>query len=447
MAKEWKQGDTESVSIVDNMTIEVERTGQFSFDGVFAPGSQEDVFEECRDLIQSAVDGHNVTIFTYGQTGAGKTYTVYGTPEKAGIAERSVYEVFEIVSGLRRHCNVTVTGSMIELYNNVVVDLLRPVRQEQRTSVTGTASFIGTSSSSGSRMISRGSVGSIPSDDSPKTDAPAAQVNTRGSGKAENQFYEREVKEASELLSLLDRGIAQRRVSPHAMNLESSRSHLIFTIRVTSTIIGTDDSLSGKILLCDLGGSERLKKSESMGRHRKEAIEVNKSLTALGDVIAAVAKKQKQVPYRHHKLTQIMQDSLGGTAKTLMFVNCSPATSNLQETVMSLNYATRVRKITNAGRTSSRPASRMGSRPTSPMPRSPAHWSPARTPGASPPYSPSCRSPLYNQQVPKEAWCIDEHEGSEESRSGSSSKETPTREPFQKFVLRVSAKSQLEIDG
>merc|ERR1719221_1212026 len=133
------------------------------------------------------------------------------------------------------------------------------------------------------------------------------------------------------------------------MNIRSSRSHLIFTIGITSVHHATQETLSGKILLCDLGGSERLKKTEAMGSQRKEAIEINKSLTALGDVIEAVAKKQKQIPYRNHKLTQIMQDSLGGSAKTLMFVNCSPAKSNISETVMSLTYAARTKRITNLG--------------------------------------------------------------------------------------------------
>merc|ERR1712217_134374 len=104
----------------------------------------------------------------------------------------------------------------------------------------------------------------------------------------------------------------------------------------------------GKILLCDLAGSERLKKSQVTDEMQKEAIQINKSLTALGDVIEHLTKSSKVIPYRNHKLTQLMQDSLGGSAKTLMFVNCSPASSNLQETLMSLKYASRAKKITNA---------------------------------------------------------------------------------------------------
>merc|ERR1712224_906638 len=107
------------------------------------------------------------------------------------------------------------------------------------------------------------------------------------------------------------------------------------------------EKLKGKILLCDLAGSERLKKSEVTGEMKKEAIEINKSLTALGDVIEALTKGQKQVPYRNHKLTQVMQDSLGGSAKTLMFINCSPADTQLDETLMALKYATRAKQVTN----------------------------------------------------------------------------------------------------
>merc|ERR1719437_144802 len=131
------------------------------------------------------------------------------------------------------------------------------------------------------------------------------------------------------------------------MNSESSRSHLVLIITVVSVNKETGEQLRGKILLVDLAGSERLKKSSVEADGEKEAIEINKSLTALGDVIEGITKNQKVIAYRNHKLTQLMQDSLGGTAKTLMFVNCSPASSNLDETVMSLKYATRAKTITN----------------------------------------------------------------------------------------------------
>jgi len=338
--KELGEGDLEAVQIIDDMTLEVPRGGQFSFDSVFAPGTQEEVFEECRDLIQSAVDGHNVTIFAYGQTGAGKTFTLYGTPEQEGIAPRAIVELFRILDGLRERHSISVTGSMVELYNNTLIDLLRPAG----------------SGAGGGRPLAGGGGAAV------AAGTPKLSVRQDRTGSVQvDRLFEREARDAAELCALLDRGLAQRRVAASAMNIRSSRSHLVFTIHVTSVNLATRETLSGKLLLCDLGGSERLKKTEAAGDRRREAIEINKSLSALGDVIEAVARRQRQVPYRNHKLTQIMQDSLGGTAKTLMFVNCSPAWSNLSETLMSLTYAARTKRITNLGTpscSSSSPVSR-----------------------------------------------------------------------------------------
>merc|ERR1719198_2942595 len=129
------------------------------------------------------------------------------------------------------------------------------------------------------------------------------------------------------------------------MNPGSSRSHTILCITMHTTNRETSRQHQGKILLVDLAGCERLKKSQVEGKAKKEAIEINKSLTCLGDVISAVTLG-KRVPYRNHILTKIMQDSLGGTAKTLMFVNVSPAESNSSETVMALKFACRAKTIT-----------------------------------------------------------------------------------------------------
>lgn len=137
------------------------------------------------------------------------------------------------------------------------------------------------------------------------------------------------------------------------MNIESSRSHLIVILnfsRKSKSDLGRPP-VTGKLVLCDLAGSERLKKSGSLGRAQTEAIEINKSLTALGDVISALTQEgsgnKPQVPYRNHKLTQLLQDSIGGSSKTLMVLNISPAESNLDETTMSLRYASRAKTIRN----------------------------------------------------------------------------------------------------
>merc|ERR1711920_697412 len=123
-------------------------------------------------------------------------------------------------------------------------------------------------------------------------------------------------------------------------------SHLVLAIMMEVTDKASGKTRCGKISIVDLAGSERLAKSGATGEGQKEAIEINKSLTALGDVMMAFTSKAKTIPYRNHSLTQLMQDSLGGTAKTLMFVNVSPALGNVQETSMSLGFATRAKTIT-----------------------------------------------------------------------------------------------------
>merc|ERR1719247_3372638 len=150
-----------------------------------------------------------------------------------------------------------------------------------------------------------------------------------------------------DVMQVLKDGNARRRVASTVMNSESSRSHSILLIRITSRNHETREELCSKIFICDLAGSERPKKYEFMGDQQRESIEINKSLNALGDVIEALTKKQTQIPYRNHKLTQVMSDSLGGSAKTLMFVNCSPASCNADETLMSLRFSTRAKHVTN----------------------------------------------------------------------------------------------------
>jgi len=309
-SKEKEQGDTQITESKSSMSLAVEGNSTFHFDAVFTPGSQEEIFEDCRDLVQSAIDGYNVTMFAYGQTGAGKTFTMYGTPGMEGTAPRTIQEVYKLVDEGKSRFDFEITGSMLELYCNDLVDLL-----------------------------SKGQVG-----------AGKSKLNIRSekSGAVVVENLAQEVcGSAEELSALLERGNQQRTVKSTAMNSESSRSHLVLIIKITSVNKATKEQLKGKILICDLAGSERLKKSQVEEEGQKEAIEINKSLTALGDVIEALTKAQKNIPYRNHKLTQLMQDSLGGTSKTLMFVNCSPANSNIDETLMSLKYATRAKKITN----------------------------------------------------------------------------------------------------
>jgi len=315
---EKERGDTTITSATDSMTLKVQQeegSAQFQFDAVWTPGTQEEIFEDCKDLVQSAVDGYNVTMFAYGQTGAGKTFTMYGAPGMEGTAPRTIGEIYKVIEAGKSRCNFTVMGSMLELYKNDLIDLL----------------------SKGNPSASKGKLN--------------VRQEKSGAVQVEN-LTEEECSSPEALSALLERGNAQRTVAATVMNSESSRSHLVFIIRVISVNRETKEQLRGKMLIVDLAGSERLKKSQVSEDMQKEAIEINKSLTALGDVIEALTKGNKVCPYRNHKLTQLMQDSLGGSAKTLMFVNCSPANTNTDETVMSLKYATRAKTITNTGKKS-----------------------------------------------------------------------------------------------
>mmetsp|Transcript_100635 Transcript_100635/g.178681 ORF Transcript_100635/g.178681 Transcript_100635/m.178681 type:complete len:1014 (+) Transcript_100635:59-3100(+) len=290
----------------------------FHFDAVFLPGTQEEVFADCKELVQSALDGYNITLFAYGQTGAGKTFTMTGTPDNVGIAQRTVSEIFDVMQKNSALFDYSVSASVLELYRNKAIDLL--AKQEAASA-------------------------------DPSAPISLTPINIRYDEKlgtfVMDSLTHRDCHSAEDLFGVLDDGMKHRVVAETAMNTDSSRSHLVCIIRLTSTNKTSEEKIQGKIVIVDLAGSERLKKSLSTGDREKEAIEINKSLTALGDVIEALTTKQKIIPYRNHKLTEILQDSLGGSAKTLMFVNCSPSSSNCEETLTSLRYATRAKNVIN----------------------------------------------------------------------------------------------------
>nr|XP_037272723.1 kinesin-like protein KIN-14I [Rhipicephalus microplus] len=287
---------------------------EFTFDRVFMPHhTQEDVFGETNSLVQSAMDGYNVCIFAYGQTGSGKTYTLTGVSnteqlQAEGIAPRAFRRMFELVKENEMKQSFLVTATFVELYNERFVDLLKAnSNPEEKLEVR--------------------------KDSSGHTFVPGVTTE--------------EVSNSAQLCECFARALKNRRVACTRMNAQSSRSHFVATVEVTSTNRLNGAVLRGKLSLVDLAGSERLDKSGLEGDHIKETNSINKSLSALGDVIQALVTQQSHVPYRNNKLTMLMQDSLGGTAKTLMFVNVSPSGEHVEETVNSLVYATRVRQITN----------------------------------------------------------------------------------------------------
>ncbi|KAJ9454762.1 Kinesin-like calmodulin-binding protein [Diplonema papillatum] len=284
----------------------------FSFDRAFdASEGQETVFEDTKNLVQSAIDGYNVCVFAYGQTGSGKTYTLTGSESDPGIARRAIEEVF-LATSANTAATTTVTCYMVELYLTDIYDLLAP-----RTGA--------------------------------EEKAPKLQVKKDKKGLVHIQgVNEVAVETHGQLYDLFVKGQENRHVRCTRMNGASSRSHLVFSIKIKSRLHADNSANLGKFTICDLAGSERLGKTELNDKESiNEAKAINLSLTALGNVIGALSKKDKHVPYRDSKLTQVMSDSIGGNAKTLMFVNISPSPYNLDETIGSLNYAARVKLVTN----------------------------------------------------------------------------------------------------
>ena len=328
--KEKRENQTFSLSFPDAFTMEHpwrdERAPRsYAFDRVFgADSTQAEVFEDTKYLVQSAFDGYNVCIFAYGQTGSGKTHTVHGDAKNPGLAPRAVEEVCRVVAeGAKKgKISVGMTAYMLELYQDTMNDLLLP-------------SAPATAKSRGGRDTEWSA---------PKLDI---KKDSKGWVTVQNATVV-PVRTKEDIEAVIATGLHSRATSATKMNAESSRSHLIFSLVIETTDLQTQGVTRGKLSFVDLAGSERVKKSGAAGATMKEAQAINKSLSALGDVISALAEEKAHVPYRNHKLTMLMSDSLGGNAKTLMFVNVSPSDGNLEETQNSLTYATRVRTIKNS---------------------------------------------------------------------------------------------------
>ncbi|XP_019703067.1 kinesin-like protein KIN-14H isoform X1 [Elaeis guineensis] len=288
----------------------------FTFDKVFNhEASQEDVFVEISQLVQSALDGYKVCIFAYGQTGSGKTFTMMGKPEPSeqkGLIPRSLEQIFQTSQSLQcQGWKYKMQASMLEIYNETIRDLLSPSRPGSLDANTALSKqYAIKHDSNGNTHVS---------------DLTIVDVCS--------------IKEVS---FLLQQAAQSRSVGRTQMNEQSSRSHFVFTLRISGVNESTEQQVQGVLNLIDLAGSERLAKSGSTGDRLKETQAINKSLSALSDVIFSIAKKEDHVPFRNSKLTYLLQPCLGGDSKTLMFVNISPETSSVGESICSLRFAARV---------------------------------------------------------------------------------------------------------
>ncbi|XP_048533081.1 kinesin-like protein KIN-14E isoform X1 [Triticum urartu] len=308
----------------------------FKFDRVYTPkDDQAEVYADASPLVTSVLDGYNVCIFAYGQTGTGKTFTMEGTERNRGVNYRTLEELFKIAEERKDTVTYNISVSVLEVYNEQIRDLLA------------------TSPSSKKLEIKQAGEGShhVPG------------------------IVEAKVEDINEVWDVLQTGSNSRAVGSNNVNEHSSRSHwlvitniifhfsmeylpacgkngltfiiffsmLCIMVRAKNLING--DCTRSKLWLVDLAGSERLAKTDAQGDRLKEAQNINRSLSALGDVISALASRSSHIPYRNSKLTHLLQDSLGGDSKALMFVQISPSDNDVSETLSSLNFASRVRGI------------------------------------------------------------------------------------------------------
>ena len=283
---------------------EKNREKLWEFDEVFDTNSnQESVYKEVSSLVTSVLDGYNVCIFAYGQTGSGKTYTMSGPVEDRGVNTRALNELFLKVADRKAEYVDTISVSILEVYNEEIRDLL--------------------SDGPGDKLdVRQGDFGNY---------VPGLTC-----------IAVRNLQNVIDLMALADKN---RSSATTNMNEHSSRSHMMLQVLVQSENISTGVNSRGKLNLVDLAGSERLNKSGAVGQALKEAQNINKSLSALGDVIAARASKQSHIPFRNSTLTYLLQDCLSQDSKTLMIVCISPVLFNSEETFCSLNFAARVRTV------------------------------------------------------------------------------------------------------
>jgi len=322
---ETSRGDENCSKILNDTTVQLSTKGgikHFAFNTSFAEKSnQQEVFNKCgiSNLLDSVLDGYSATVLAYGQTGSGKTYTMAGVEEKLGrevyisdetegIIPRGFKYLWEEMT--KRQEQFYVKASYMEIYNEQIRDLLNP--------------------SSG-------------------------VLQTRWNAK--NGFFVEdllvvECASIEDLVAVLHEGMKNRRKGSHELNQDSSRSHSILTVYLISEVMTADQAIRkyGKISFVDLAGSERLKESKSDGIMVKETGNINKSLFTLGKVISGLSDKKSKIPYipyRDSKLTMLLMDSIGGTAKTLMIACINPSAVYIEETLSTLNYATRTMNIKN----------------------------------------------------------------------------------------------------
>ncbi|MCQ2818927.1 MAG: hypothetical protein MJ252_16805 [archaeon] len=289
---------------------------RYTFDRIFdMKSTQAEVYDAAGlPAIQSILEGYNATILAYGQTGTGKTYTMEGftynyTDEQRGIVPRAIEHIFNFIeTNENKNTTFIIRATYLQIYNECISDLLRPENQNLQIR------------------------------------------ESKKRGLYVQELSEWAVRGPNDIYALLKRGASCRAKACTNMNDLSSRSHAVFTIQVEQMTQGDKMGKSikiGKLNLVDLAGSERIKVTGAQGKQLEESKNINKSLSALGNVIYALTdpKGRTHIPYRDSKLTRLLENSLGGNCKTTMIAMISPAQCSFNETLSTLNFAKRAKTL------------------------------------------------------------------------------------------------------
>jgi kinesin family protein C1 len=287
----------------------ISKKSTFKFDKIFQMDStNSEIFDEISQLVQTAIYGYNVCIFAYGQTGSGKTFTMSNSD---GMIPRAIDQIFETCAKLNQNNNWThkIYGEFIEIYNENINDLLNDVNSNDT-----------------------------------KQNKYEIRHDLTNETTSITDLNKIELTSPKMVKDILKRVYLNRSIASTKSNERSSRSHSIYIIRIEGKNHKTGELTSGVLNLIDLAGSERLTNSQVVGDRLKETQSINKSLSCLGDVIYALGdgNNGRHIPFRNSKLTYLLQFSLLGESKTLMFVNVSPLVKNYNETINSLRFATKV---------------------------------------------------------------------------------------------------------
>ena len=303
----------ESKGIINNQ----KENWSFQFDKILHNVAQEEVFEYVKTIISGATQGFNGTVFAYGPTGSGKTFTMSGSSSNfnyRGIIPRAITRLFQELGG-KVDYESKVTISYLEIYNEIIFDLLSPIPANEQK---GEINF---------------------------------QEDAKGNIVVKG-LTKHSVANEEEAFNLLFEGESNRTVSEHQLNKGSTRSHCIFTISVEmkSKVESSEKVLTSKLNFVDLAGSERVKETGSSGLALKEAAYINKSLTFLEQVVVSLTDKTKRkeyVPYRQSKLTHILKDAIGGNCRTVMIATIWPEEQFILDTLSTLNFAKRMKNVVN----------------------------------------------------------------------------------------------------